>query len=184
MNTSLSTARIRVSSARDTPMPLPISELFHGTMTSDFGASWLPRIEIPARALGSPAAACAFGAGAASCAVAPAAPASNHAASASLVLMASSLSGRRAPLHVGDPNRGLRVIGDDSVIRLVVAQCTAVVALIQVAENREILVRHVKARVQRERSLVARARIGESTLLAIDQRELVESDRVIGADLD
>jgi hypothetical protein len=39
MNTSLSTARIVVSSARDTPMPLPISELFHGTITSDFGAS-------------------------------------------------------------------------------------------------------------------------------------------------
>ena len=47
MNTSLSTARMRVSSARDTPMPLPISELFHGTMTSDFGASWLPRIDMP-----------------------------------------------------------------------------------------------------------------------------------------
>ena len=65
MNTSLSTARMRVSSARETPMPAPISEPFHGTMTSDFGASWLPRIDMP-RAFDSEAAACAFGAGAAS----------------------------------------------------------------------------------------------------------------------
>ena len=53
MNTSLSTGCTESSSSRDSPGMSPISEPFHGTMTSDFGASWLPRIEMPAKVLAS-----------------------------------------------------------------------------------------------------------------------------------
>src|SRR5579862_4983154 len=47
MNTSLSTGCVVESSSRDTLGISPNWELFQGTSTSDFGASSLPRIEMP-----------------------------------------------------------------------------------------------------------------------------------------
>src|SRR5688572_26024263 len=150
MKTSLSTARIRVSSARDTPMPLPISELFHGTMTSDFGASWLPRIDMPASAFGSLAAACVTGAVATVCAAEGAVAAvcaaegavaavcaaegavaaswaesgsatlSNHALATIFCNMLPPLRAR-APCQIGDPNRRLRVFRHQASVHLVMA---------------------------------------------------------------
>ena len=161
MNTSLSTARMRVSSARDTPMPLPISELFHGTMTSDFGASWLPKNRHARHRLRLRGSA-GLRAPRRRRRAAPAAlalrqrplPRAQRQRARAFFSMAASLAAH-APFEVGDPDRDLRVIRHERVIRLVVPQRTAVIALIQVAEDREILVRHMEVRVQRERLLVA-----------------------------
>src|SRR5690606_16194723 len=162
-------------------MPAPSSELFHGTITSDVGASWLPRTDMPAIAFTPPVPASSSAPGAPSSAACPSAA---LAASASatprtiLVGIASPLR-RDAAAKIRDPDRRVLVIRHERRVRLVVRQRAAEVAEIEIADDREILRREVKIGQDGERPLVARARLRKTALPAPHEPELVERDRMV-----
>src|SRR5688572_30616516 len=145
MKTSLSIGCTPSSSRRDNPGMSPISELFHGTMTSDFGASWLPRIEMPESVLTSDAAAaeasgCALAsvfalvaafASVASCASAAVLADANRNIAMKMwrdicLLPAPAVTQIRQPLH------DILVVGRAAQVSLVVGQRTTAVGEIQV----------------------------------------------------
>src|SRR5690606_4805129 len=169
--TFLSTALMRVSSARATPMPLPISELFHGTMTSDFGASWLPRIDMPDMALTSGSSFCA-------CA-ALMAQASNVVESRIRLSICRPLQ-IRAQAQVFDPDRDRLVRRHELGVALIVEERAARVLQVQIAEHADVLARDVQVRIRREGLLVARARLGEAPLLAVDETQRGQRHGVAG----
>src|SRR5690606_2773597 len=112
-----------VSSARATPTPLPISELFHGTMTSDFGASWLPRIDMPDMALTSGFFSCAY--------AAPMAQASNIVESAIRLGMCFPLQ-IGAQAQVFDPDDDRLVRRDELGVALIVEKRAARVLQVKI----------------------------------------------------
>ena len=190
------------------PGASPISELFHGTMTSDFGASWLPRIDMPdsvfvARRLRllrlarggrvgcrsldvltgffAPTTA-AVGAAASSATAEPLAT-SNETETIRARCMcppSDSHGCRRSAIHFD----GLLVVRHRLLVRLVVCEGAVRVREVQVAEDRKVAVREVEVRDERERLLVARTRFGELALLAVDHAELVVRDRMARVDLE
>src|SRR5688572_18563468 len=172
MNTSRSTGCVASSSSREMPGVSPSCELFQGTITSDLGASSLPRIDMPDMVTSPPAAALAGFAGlpavvlAAAVAVAvfsagppaslagpaagSAAPAPDASSAIAKVMVIrwrmQSLPPAGASLQIGNPDGGLPVTRHVALIGPVVLQCAGSIAQVQVAEDGEVQACEVEVR--------------------------------------